>query len=139
MLFPPFRQPYPPPFQHRPTKVPHTPRIVSIRFLTYVRKGKKMSTAIAALSPAVSGDQDLSRAVTFTVNGGAPVVVTVPATSLTATTACNPGDVVAAFDIDTNVVGPSLPSPTITATDPFPPPTAVPTTPTVTGISFTDP
>lgn len=98
-----------------------------------------MSTAVATFSPVVSGDQVTSRAVTFIQNGTTlPPVAALP-TDITASIPCNPGDAISFTVIDTNVVGPSMPSNSVSGTDPFPVPTAVPTTPTALTLTFTDP
>ena len=114
-----------------PSQVPTTPHAISLEF--------SMSTAIANFSPVVSGDQVTSRAVTFLINTVPQTPVSAAPGETTASIACLPGDVVSYTLIDTNVVGPSLPSNSISGTDPFPVPTAVPTTPTAISISFVDP
>jgi hypothetical protein len=98
-----------------------------------------MSTAIATASPVISGDQVTSRGFFFTQNANVLPVVTVGPTSNTASIPCVPGDAITFYVIDTNVNGPSVASNVVSSTDPFPPPTGVPTTPTALTLTFTDP
>jgi hypothetical protein len=103
-----------------------------------------MSTAVATFSPTVPTDAVSSRTVTWTVipgGTGAPVVTThtLLASLTTDSLPCNPGDNVSFFVVDTNSVGPSTASNTLTQVDPTPGPTAVPTTPTALTLTFTNP
>jgi len=99
-------------------------------------------TATASFSPVVAADAVSYRTSTWTYTPGGtgtPVVTVnqLPPSAISDTLPnINPGDVVAVYLVDTNVVGPSAQSNTVTATDPTPPPTAVPTTPTVNAITF---
>ena len=92
-------------------------------------------TGLFVLSALVPADMVTKRTVTYTVNAGTPVVLdmTNPATTFPV----NAGDAISATAVDTNVVGDSPASAPFTATAPSGPPTAVPTTPTITGITFT--
>jgi hypothetical protein len=103
-----------------------------------------MSTAVATFSPTVPTDSVTTRTVTWSVlpgGTGAPVVTThsLAASVTTDSLPCNPGDVVSFFVVDTNSVGSSSPSNTLTQTDPTPGPTAVPTTPVALTLTFTNP
>ncbi len=132
--------------QHRhrrePTQVPAQPRAVSVSFHRSRNRFWSLvpvSTAIATFSPVVSGDQVTSRSVLFLKNGTALPPVAAPPTATTASIPCVPGDAISFTVVDTNIVGPSLPSNSVSGTDPFPVPTAVPTTPTADSVAFTDP
>lgn len=103
-----------------------------------------MSTAVATFSATVPTDAVSSRTVTWTVlpgGTGAPVVTTHALVAAIATDSlpCNAGDSVSYFITDTNSVGPSAPSNTLTQVDPTPAPTAVPTTPVALTLTFTNP
>jgi hypothetical protein len=130
----------------RPPKPKHVPTTPRAYFLYFSRnkhfRSHHVSTALAQFSPVVATDQVTARAVTFSIipfggtTAGTPVIVAAQPTDTTAETTCNPGDNVSFFVDDTNSFGTSVNSNTISAVDPTPPPTAVPTTPTAIGLTF---
>src|ERR1700722_11835344 len=76
-----------------PRHVPRTPSTRSLVICTrYLPEGPPTMTGQFVLSALVPADQVTKRTVTYTVNGGPPVILdmTNPATTFT----CNPGDVI---------------------------------------------
>jgi hypothetical protein len=126
---------------HHPKHVPRSPRVFDIRIRHRKEFHHTMATALATFSAVVPSDAVSSRTSYWSVipaGATTPVLTTntLPASAITDSIPSSPGDVVSFYLVDTNSVGDSAPSNTVTATDPTPPPTAVPTTPTVTGVTF---
>ena len=112
---------------HHPKHVPRSPRVFDIRIRHRKEFHHTMATALATFSAVVPSDAVSSRTSYWSVipaGATTPVLTTntLPASAITDSIPSSPGD--------------SAPSNTVTATDPTPPPTAVPTTPTVTGVTF---
>lgn len=108
-------------------------------------------TGIVTPSPAVSSDQDTDMQIEVTLNGtiltsvvgGAtvPYFDAGPPPGVPIKFSCNAGDTGSVTQMDVNAVGDSPLSTPLSFTVPviIPPPTAVPTTPGVPTITFTNP
>lgn len=100
-------------------------------------------TGIVTPSPAVASDQDNDIKITVSLNGGANTVLDCgPPPGNPVDFACNTGDTYSITQVDFNVVGASPASDALTGTVPAiapPAPTAVPATPGVPTVSFTNP
>jgi hypothetical protein len=93
-------------------------------------------------SAAVATDQDNDMQILVSLNGGANTVLDAgPPPGNVVTFQCNAGDTYSITQVDFNVVGASPASVALTGTVPtiVVPPTAVPTTPGVPTVTFTNP
>jgi hypothetical protein len=95
-----------------------------------------LATVTVTFSPVVPTDYVTQRTVTWTDGTTTSNQVLDPSATSATLTTISDGDTVSATLIDTNVVGPSLPSNSLLIVVPTVP-TAVPTTPTLLTISAT--
>jgi hypothetical protein len=99
-------------------------------------------TGIVTPSPAVASDQDTDLSIIVQLNGGAGIALDAGAPpGTTVSFPCNAGDTYSITQVDTNAAGQSPASAALTGTVPtiVVPPTAVPTTPGVPTVTFTNP
>jgi hypothetical protein len=130
---------------HHAPATPGKPRVhfKFVEVITTKGKEKFKVTGIVTPSAAVSSDQDTDIQITVTLNGTAlPMLDAGPPPGITVSFPCNAGDTGTVTQVDVNVVGDSPASAPLLFTVPTlppPPPTAVPQTPGVPTITFTNP
>jgi len=115
------------PRPHPPHHKPHQRRV---RLHFYKIGYCQVSTAFINVSPAIPADQLTHSSAVFTINSVDQPVIDLGAGGTTASTPCNPGDLVSVVVTDVNLAGMTSTVP-VSGTCPVAPPTNPPTQRTV--------